>query len=163
MCKEIKISLPLYKIACALFFITILCLIRGVSVSYEVGIAIEPAIFQKPLLYGVMHPETFSEIRQFFVYLGAMAVTLAFWSVLANTISCIFRNLWFGMGGSLLLWILTTSAFAQRTFGPRNVFSYTYRNAEDAGDFRWLAGKGICIALCAAMLLLLPTLLKKRG
>lgn len=223
MCKEIKISLPLYKIACAFVFITILSLIRGVSVSYEVGIAIEPAmailaaafcsdtyvqeitgrrsevwhlypmkrklrsvgmrlliqelfllllaaagyglffLFQRPLLYGVMHPETFSEIRQFFVYLGAMAVTLAFWSVLANTISCIFRNLWFGMSGCLLLYIFTTSAFAQRNLGPRNVFSYTFRNAEDAGDFRWLAGKGICIALCAAMLLLLPTLLKKRG
>ncbi len=223
MCKEIKISLPLYKIACALFFIAILSLIRGVSVSYEVGGAIEPAmallaaafcsdtyvqeiagrrsevwhlypqkrrlqsvclrlliqelflllmaaigyclffLFQKPLLSGVLHPETGSEIRQFFVYLGAMAVTLAFWSVLTNTISCIFRNLWFGIGGSLLLWLFTTSAFAQRTLGSRNVFSYTFRNIENAGDFSWLAGKGICIALCAAMLLLLPTLLKKRG
>lgn len=223
MCKEIKISLPLYKIACALFFIVILSLIRGVSVSYEVGSAIEPAmallaaafcsdtyvqeiagrrsevwhlypqkrrlqsvclrlliqelflllmaaigyclffLFQKPLLSGVLHPETGSEIRQFFVYLGAMAVTLAFWSVLTNTISCIFRNLWFGIGGSLLLWLFTTSVFAQRTLGSRNVFSYTFRNIENAGDFSWLAGKGICIALCAAMLLLLPTLLKKRG
>lgn len=223
MCQEIKISLPLYKVACALFFVMILTLVRGVSVSYEVGGAIEPAmailaaafcsdtyvqeitgrrsevwrlyplkkrlrsvgmrlliqelfllllaaagyglffLFQKPLLSGVMHPEAVSEIHQFLVYLGAMTVTLAFWSVLTNTISCIFRSLWFGIGGGLLLWLLTTSAFAQRTFGPRNVFSYTFRNIQDADDFSWLAGKGICILLCAAMLLLLPILIKKRG
>lgn len=223
MRKEIKISLPFYKTALALFFITILSLIRGVSVSYEVGMVIEPAmailaaafcsdtyvqeitgrrsevwrlypmktrlcsvgmrlliqdlfllllaaacyglffLFQRPLLFGVMYPETGSEIRQFFIYLGAMAVTLVFWSVLSNTIACFFRSLWFGIGGCLLLWLPTNSAYGQRWFGPRNVFSYTFRNIENAGDVSWLAGKGICIALCAAMLLLLPTLIKKRG
>lgn len=223
MRKEIKISLPFYKTASALFFVFLLSLIRGVSVSYEVGVVIEPAmailaaafcsdtyvqeitgrrsevwrlypvknrlrsvgtrlliqnlfllllaavcyglffLFQRPLLFGVMYPETGSEIRQFFIYLGAIAVTLVFWSVLSNTIACIFRSLWFGIGGCLLLWYLTNSAFGQRRFGPRNVFSYTFRTVENAGDFSWLAGKGICIALCAAMLLLLPTLIKKRG
>ena len=39
--KEIKIVLPFYKIAYAVFFIIILSLIRGVTHTYEVGIAIE--------------------------------------------------------------------------------------------------------------------------
>ncbi len=221
--KEVKISLPFYKTASALLFIVILSLIRGVSVSYEIGAAMEPAmailttaicadtyvqeitgrrsevwrlypmkdklcaigarlllqqgfllllaaagyylffLFQRPRLFSLMQPEAGSEIRQFMIFLGAMAVTIAFWSVLSNTIACIFRSLWFGIGGSLLLWLMANSSFAKKLLGPRNVFSYAYRNIADAGGFGWLAGKGICIALCAVMLLLLPTLLKKRG
>ncbi len=221
--KEVKISLPFYKTASALLFIVILSLIRGVSISYEIGAAMEPAmailttafcadtyvqeitgrrsevwrlypmkdklcaigarlllqqgfllllaaagyylffLFQRPRLFSLMQPEAGSEIRQFMIFLGAMAVTIAFWSVLSNTIACIFRSLWFGIGGSLLLWLMANSSFAKKLLGPRNVFSYAYRNIADAGGFGWLAGKGICIALCAVMLLLLPTLLKKRG
>ena len=221
--KEVKISLPFYKTASALLFIVILSVIRGVSISYEIGAAMEPAmailttafcadtyvqeitgrrsevwrlypmkdklcaigarlllqqgfllllaaagyylffLFQRPRLFSLMQPEAGSEIRQFMIFLGAMAVTIAFWSVLSNTIACIFRSLWFGIGGSLLLWLMANSSFAKKLLGPRNVFSYAYRNIADAGGFGWLAGKGICIALCAVMLLLLPTLLKKRG
>ena len=221
--KEVKISLPFYKTASALLFIVILSLIRGVSISYEIGAAMEPAmailttafcadtyvqeitgrrsevwrlypmkdklcaigarlllqqgfllllaaagyylffLFQRPRLFSLMQPEAGSEIRQFMIFLGAMAVTIAFWSVLSNTIACIFRSLWFGIGGSLLLWLMANSSFAKKLLGPRNVFSYAYRNIADASGFGWLAGKGICIALCAVMLLLLPTLLKKRG
>ncbi|MDD3403075.1 MAG: hypothetical protein PHQ72_06945 [Hespellia sp.] len=39
--KETKIVLPFYKIAYAVFFVIILSLIRGVTHTYEVGIAIE--------------------------------------------------------------------------------------------------------------------------
>lgn len=38
---EIKLSLPLYKIAYSLFFVVILSIIRGVSFTYEIGIALE--------------------------------------------------------------------------------------------------------------------------
>lgn len=38
---ERKISLPIYKLAYALCFVVILSLIRGVSYSYEIGIAME--------------------------------------------------------------------------------------------------------------------------
>ena len=38
---EIKIALPFYKIAYAVFFIVILSLVRGVTFSYEIGIALE--------------------------------------------------------------------------------------------------------------------------
>lgn len=223
MQKEIKISLPPYKVSFALFFVFILSLIRGVSVSCEIGTAMEPALailaaafcadtyvqeitgkrsevwrlypmkkklcsvgtrlliqegfllllaaigfclfflFQKPRPFSFIQPEAGSEIGQFLIFLGAMAVTIAFWSILSGTIACIFRSLWCGIGGCLLLWLMANSSFAKKVMGPRNVFSYAYRNITDTGDFSWLAGKGICIALCAAMLLLLPTLLKKRG
>lgn len=39
--KKLKISLPLYKIFCALFYITILAIIRGVSSMNEVGQTID--------------------------------------------------------------------------------------------------------------------------
>ncbi|MCM1192964.1 MAG: hypothetical protein NC123_08285 [Butyrivibrio sp.] len=223
MYQELKISLPPYKVAFALFFIGIFSLIRGVSVSYEAGAALEPALailttafcadtyvqeitgrrseiwrlypmrkklravgsrlliqevfllllaatgygliflFQRPLLSGVMHPETGTELQQFLLYLGAMLITLAFWSVLSNTIACLFGNLWFGIGGCLILWLVTGSAFGQRILGAWNVFSYTFRNVKDINDLSWLTGKAVCVLLCALMLLLLPALLKKRS
>lgn len=223
MRKEIKISLPFYKIAYALFFIVILSLIRGVSVSYEVGIALEPAmailaaafcadtyaqeitsrrseierlypmkkrirsvgtrlliqelfllllsavgyglffLFQKPILLSVLPANYGDDLTQFFICLAAIAVTLCFWGILSNTLACLFRSLWVGFGGCLLLWLITNSAFTARYLGSWNVFSYTFRNAKDSGDFSWLAGKGVCIAFCIAAGAILPKLLKRMG
>ena len=39
---EMKISLPVYKIVYAVFFVVMLSLVRGVTYSNEVGIALEP-------------------------------------------------------------------------------------------------------------------------
>lgn len=44
MRKEYKIILPFYKIAYAVCFVILLSLVRGVYVSHEVGIALEPQI-----------------------------------------------------------------------------------------------------------------------
>lgn len=41
MTKEMKISLPFYKIAYSIFFVAILSVIRGVTFTYEIGIASE--------------------------------------------------------------------------------------------------------------------------
>ena len=41
MIHEMKISLPLPKQACAMCFVVILSLVRGVSDSYEIGVALE--------------------------------------------------------------------------------------------------------------------------
>lgn len=41
MLTERKISLPAYKLAYALCFVVILSLIRGISFSYEIGVAME--------------------------------------------------------------------------------------------------------------------------
>lgn len=219
MIKEFKISMPFYKIAYAVFFVIILSLVRGVSVSCEVGIALEPSMailtaafcadtyaseiagkrsevwrlypmkkrlysigmrmiiqelfllllaaggyglffyFQKPWL----SIEAGSETTQFFVFLASSLVTNVFWGFFSNTIACIFRSMWFGIGGSLILWLLTFSTLGERYLGKWNVFSYTFRSIENSGDFSWLAGKGVCFALCVVMTLMLPYILKKRG
>ena len=47
--KEMKICLPLYKVLYSLAFVVILSLIRGVTHTYEVGIACEaPWRFLRP-------------------------------------------------------------------------------------------------------------------
>ncbi|MCM1102961.1 MAG: hypothetical protein NC409_02545 [Clostridium sp.] len=216
---ECRIVLPAYKICCALLVVVLLALIRGVSVSYEIGVASEPVmallssvlcadtytqeilsrrsevwrlyplpkrtrsvirrmaiqtffllllaaagyglffLFQKPLLYSVVQPNAESESVQFGMYLAAAAVTIVFWGTLSNTLACLSGNLWFGISGCLLLWLFTNSAAGERYLGAWNVFSYTFRNVDDPGDFRWLMGKGVCIALCIVMYALLPGLL----
>lgn len=220
--KELKLTLPLYKIAYAISFIVILCLVRGVSISYEVGIATEPMLamlaaafcsdtytqeiasgrsevlrlfplkkrtcfvlkrmilqglfllmlgaagyglfflFQKPLLFSVMQPGAIGEAVQFFLFLIAAAVTIAFWGTLSNTLACLFRNPWAGIGASLVLWLLTNSASANRLLGSWNLFSYSFRKISGGNDLSWLYGKAVCIVLCLAMTAALPRLLKKR-
>ena len=64
-------------------------------------------IFQKPNT----HPVTDSEVTQFVIYLFAIAITIFFWSFLGNTLSMFFRNMWMGIGGCLLIWLVTDSAW----------------------------------------------------
>lgn len=219
MKNERKIVLPLYKIAYAVSFVVILSLVRGVTHTYEVGLAIEPPLailaavfcadtyvqeimsrrseihrlypvrkrtasilerlaiqeffllllavvcyglfflFQKP----ATHPATESEWMQFGAYVGAIAVTVFFWSVLANTLSMLFRSMWIGIGGCLLLWLATNSQSGDKLFGAWNVFSYTFRGMEKSADLTWLCGKAFCICVGLILLLFLPKLVRKRG
>lgn len=219
---EMKISLPLYKILYAVLFVVILSLIRGVSVSFEIGIAMEPALailaaafcadtyalevvsrrsevwrlyplktriravgrrlllqqfflllvsaagygffylFQKPFSFRSIQPGAVSEAAQFYCFLAAEAVTIVFFSMLSNTLACLFHNLWFGIGGSLILWLLLNSTQAQRLLGSWNVFSYSLRDVSGINDFGWLRGKALCVLFCIAAAAGLPGLLKKR-
>lgn len=218
MKNERKIVLPLYKIAYAASVAVILSLIRGVTHTYEVGLAIEPPfailtavfcadtyvqeimsrryeihrlypvrkrtvsilerlaiqelfllllavvcyglffLFQKP----AAHPVTENEWVQFGIYAGAIAITVFLWSVLANTLSMIFRNMWMGIGGCLLLWLASNSQSGDRLFGAWNVFSYTFREIENAADLTWLCGKALCLFVGILLLLLLPKLIQRR-
>lgn len=223
MGKEIKICLPLYKMAYSVFFVAILCIVRGVIYTNEVGVALEAplallaavfcadtyvqevsskraeierlypiknrtrailkrllvqegylfllaaagygiyCVIQRPLpLYG-MQIVINDEIKMFFAYLAAIAVTLIFWGFLSHTLSCLFRNMWAGIGCCLLLWITTNSTIGDRLLGKWNVFSYTFRNIEDNGDLSWICGKMLCVLLILMMGVILPEIIKKRG
>lgn len=219
---EMKISMPLYKILYAVLFIVLLSLIRGVAVSYEIGIAMDPVLailaatfcadtyalevvsrrsevwrlyplkkkiravgrrlliqqlfllllstagyglfylFQKPIAFRSIQSGAASESAQFFCFLAAAAVTIAFWGMLSNMLACLFHNMWFGVGGSLILWLLLNSGQAQRLFGSWNVFSYAFRDVGAANDLAWLHGKALCVLICIAAAAALPALLKKR-
>lgn len=223
MGKEIKISLPFYKIAYSLFFIVILSIVRGISYTSEIGIALEAPmailavavcadtyaqeiiskrseiwrlypmkkrsrslmkrmlvqeifliflamagyglfyVFQSPKARMVEQKIAEKEGIQFLTYLAAMLVTLWFWGILSNTVACLFRNMWAGMGGCLILWILTNSSAGEKYLGSWNLFSYTFRKIEDSGSFDWLCGKAVCICLGVIMMALLPKILEKRG
>ena len=198
MNREMKIMLPFYKVAYAVSFVVILSLIRGVTYTHEVGLAIEAPfailtavfcadtyvqeirskrfevhrlyplknrffsmtkrlviqelfllllavagygmffIFQKPMT----HPGTKSEWTQFTVYFFAIAVTIFFWGVLANTLSMIFRN---------------------KLLGAWNLFSYSFRNIENVADFTWMYGKVSCLCIGLILLAALPEIIRKRG
>lgn len=120
-------------------------------------------LFQNPgtVWRGQGNPE--SELYQFLVYLAAIAVTLGFWGLLSNLLSCLFRNMWVGIGGCLILWLMTNSSIGNRCFGAWNLFSYTFRNLENSNDFSWIQGKIFCICTGILALASLPAIIKKRG
>lgn len=221
--REMKISLTFQKQAYAVFFVIILSLVRGVSYSNEIGIALEAPmailaftfcadtytqeivsrrseiwrlcpmkkriyficrriaiqeiflltvaaasyglffLLQSPIIYGIGQNGLESEICQFFVYFAAIAVTLGFWGILSNLISCLFRNMWGGIGGCMVLWLMTNSVIGDRIFGAWNLFSYSFRNLEDSSDFSWIYGKIVCICIGILAMAALPEIIKKRG
>lgn len=104
-----------------------------------------------------------SERYEFFLYSCAIFITLAFWGMLSNTLACMMQNMWFGIGGCLVLWIITNSKFGEDYLNVWNVFSYAFRNVEDCRDISWAWGKALCILACAFMAAAVPKLLKERG
>lgn len=223
MKHEMKISLPFDKIAYAVFFVVILSLVRGVTFSYEIGIALQTpmailaasfcadtytqeiaskrseiwrlypmkkrissvyrrimiqelfllslaaigyglfCLFQNPRIVEVGQSGSESEIRSFLIYFAAIAVTLGFWGLLSNLLSCLFRNMWMGIGGCLMLWLITSFSIGDRYFGAWNLFSYTFRNVENNSDFSWIWGEIVCICTGIMTVALLPKIIEKRG
>lgn len=220
--QEMKISLTVWKQVYAIFFIVILTLVRGVTDSDEVGIALEApmaalaltfcadtytqeivsrrseiwrlcpmkrrvrAVYKRLVIqevfllfvaaagYGMFflfqNPRTYSmgtggpenEICRFLIYVAAVAVTLGFWGLLSNLISCLSRNMWMGIGGCLILWLITNSSMGDRCFGAWNLFSYTFRELEDGSDFRWIRGKIVCICIGVLAAAALPGIIKRQ-
>ncbi len=221
--REMKISLTFQKQAYAVFFAVILSLVRGVTYSNEIGIALEAPmailaftfcadtyvqeiaskrseiwrlcpmkkrmnsiyrrmvmqvmfllavaaasyglffLFQNPSIYGMEQSGLKIEICQFFVYFAAIAVTLGFWGLLSNLVSCLFRNMWAGIGGCMVLWLITNSTIGDRIFGAWNLFSYSFRELEDSSDFSWIYGKVVCIVIGIMAVAVLPKIIQKRG
>lgn len=221
--QEMKISLPFQKQAYAVFFVVILSLVRGVTYSDEIGIALEAPmailaasfcadtytqeitsrrseiqrlypmkkriysvyrrimiqeifllsiaaagyglfyLFQHPGINRIGQNGAENEIRQFLVYFAAVAVTLGFWGLLSNLLSCLFRNMWMGIGGCLLLWLITNSSSGDRYFGAWNLFSYTFRKIGDSSDLSWIRGKIVCICIGIVTAMVLPEIIEKRG
>lgn len=223
MIQEMKIALPIQKQAYAVFFVIILSLVRGVTYSGEIGIALEAPmavlaltfcadtytqeivsrrsevwrlrpmkkrtnsiyrrivvqeifllavaaasyglffLFQNPKMNGMGQSDPESEICQFLVFFAAIAVTLGFWGLLSNLLSCLFRNMWIGIGICLMLWMITNSSIGDRCFGAWNLFSYTFRELENGGGFYWLRGKLLCIFIGFLTAAALPEIIEKRG
>ncbi len=220
---EIKISLPFYKISYAVFFVVILSLVRGVTYSDEIGIALEAPmailaasfcadtytqeitgkrseiqrlypmkkrmysiyrriviqeifllsvavtgyglfyIVQNPGKAGIGQNGSKNEICQFLVYFAAIAVTLVFWGLLSNLLSCLSRNMWLGISGCLLLCLITNSSVGDRYLGAWNLFSYTFRNVGNSSGFSWICGKIVCVCIGIITVAVLPEIIEKRG
>jgi hypothetical protein len=120
-------------------------------------------LFQNPNINGMGQGGIENEICQFFVYFAAIAVTLGFWGLLSNLISCLFRNMWVGTGSCMVLWLITNSSIGNRIFGAWNLFSYSFRKLENISDFSWIYGKAVCISIGIMAVAVLPIIIKKRG
>lgn len=120
-------------------------------------------VFQKPNPAYGRQTGLDSEWGMFFAYMAAILVTLYFWGILSHTLSCLFRNIWAGIGSCLLVWIMTDSRLGEQILGKWNLFSYTFRNIEDSRDLSWIYGKIVCVIVCVLMAAVLPRIIKKRG
>lgn len=79
------------------------------------------------------------------------------------TVTNLLRNLWGGIGISIILWITLNSAAGERVLGKFNVFSFVFRDTQNINNMEWLWGKGIALGLTVLMAVLIPAIIKKRG
>lgn len=102
------------------------------------------------------------EMRLYLEFLPGSLVTIVFFGVLALTIANCFRNMWCGIGITLVLWFVTNSTVGNNTFGKFNVFAYVFRAFGNDTDYYWLLGKGVALICTMLMLLVLPNTIKGR-
>ena len=120
-------------------------------------------LFQNPQTGRLDQSSLESETGSFIVYLAAVAVTIGFWGLLSNLLSCLFRNMWMGIAGCLILWLITNSSVGDRYLGAWNLFSYSFRKLENNGDFSWICGKIVCICIGIMVVTVLPVIIEKSG
>lgn len=93
------------------------------------------------------------EIMLFFMTIAAVAVSVLFFGMTAFTFANLCRNSLAGIGISIILWLITYSAWGERILGNGNVFAFVFRDTGNRADMRWLLGKGIAVLLVAFMAL----------
>ena len=115
-------------------------------------------LIQKPSLFmGTSH------IFIFGMFLAAIVVTIAFWGIVSMTICNLWRNVWAGIGSTLIIWLMLNSQIGDRLFKKWNIFSYTFCSFEQLSSFSWLCGKAVSVIITIALVGMIPTILKKRG
>ncbi len=97
----------------------------------------------------------------FVMYLAAMPAMLLFCGTLAMTAANLLRNLWAGIGVGALIWFGLISSGGNELLGKWNVFSFSFRAIEEAGNIRWLWGSGCSLLLTMAMLAAVPAILAR--
>jgi hypothetical protein len=116
--------------------------------------------------YGIFfwqQPGHFYEISQqqlFLEFLGAVAGSIFFWSVLSMSLTNMLANMWGGIGISIILWLSAISAGGNQVMGDFNVFAYMFRGVE-SNDHQWIIGKVIAILIAAVLILLVPLMIRR--
>lgn len=106
--------------------------------------------------------EGISDWTFFAVSMVATAVSIAFFGVFSVTVATAGKNSWYGMGISLLLWLMLNSKQGEKILGKFNLFAFSFRNIEAVNEMGWMCGKGVAVLLMVGMLAVLPSIIKRR-
>lgn len=81
------------------------------------------------------------------MYLIAVITSIIFWGALSMSLVNLFRNLWAGIGVSVVIWLCVNSTWGSELLGNFSVFSFVFRLDEEGGTWDWLMGKGIALLI----------------
>lgn len=99
----------------------------------------------------------------FGTFCTAMIVTVSFWSILSFVVGTVLKNMWVGIGVLFAVWFLLISKNGGESLGKWGPFSYSFCEPAQILHWEWLIGKIVTVIMTAALLLLVPIILKKRG
>lgn len=103
------------------------------------------------------------ELSLFLTFLFACIVTIAFFGMIALSVTNIFNNMWIGMGGTLTFWLLLNSTTGNKLFQNFNVLAYSFRDFGEANDYHWMIGKVIALLCVIVTVIILPKTIKNKG
>ncbi|MDE6606604.1 MAG: ABC transporter permease [Lachnospiraceae bacterium] len=104
-----------------------------------------------------------SEIWLFFITIAAVSVSVLFFGMTAFTFASLCRSSLAGIGISIIVWLVTYSAWGERVLGNGNIFAFVFRNTKNGADTGWIFGKGIAVLLVVFMVLADWMMRKKKG
>lgn len=93
-----------------------------------------------------------SPILLYGMYVVAVLPSIIFWGALSMSLVNLFRNLWAGIGGSVILWVWMNSTWGNKLLGNFSVFSFVFRPDGDTGKWGWLMGKGIAMLFAVILI-----------
>lgn len=106
--------------------------------------------------------EGVNEIRLYGIAIGAVGASIVFFGGLSVTLVNLTKNLWSGMGISIVLWLSLSSSTSYKLPLPVQIFAFARRNlipGED--DFLWIQGKITASCLGIFFVVLQSVLLRK--
>lgn len=95
-------------------------------------------------------PQNFNEespILLYGMYVIAVLSSIIFWGALSMSLVNFFRNLWVGIGGSVIIWVWMNSTWGNELLGNFSVFSFGFRPDGGTGKWGWLMGKGVAMVI----------------
>lgn len=99
----------------------------------------------------------------FALYLTAMPAMLLFCGTLSMTAANLLGSLWGGIGLGAVIWFGLISKGADEMLGKWNIFSFSFRDIQQAGNISWLWGSGLSLLLAAVMLAAVPMVCSGRS
>lgn len=141
----------------------IIVVLRRLWIQFIYLILLSMAGYQIFYVQKIMETTQDEKHNLFFISLSAIAVSIVIFGTLSMTIVNITKNLWAGIGITVIIWLIINSTLGQKLPKYLNVFAFSSRYFDSSVGNLWIGGKITALVLASVLLLLVKPILNKKG